>query len=1147
MDRLTKDERKKVFISELHLLLEEDYINGRQFNEIARAHHRFYADQPLEKEIAFEPVDQKAPLQPQIQNKKPAVVMTPKKKPEKKKLTGEEIRERNITWSLNLGVILLLIGGLFVATSNWATMPDWLKSGLVGLVSLLFFGISFLSKKVLKIEKTELAFTVLGSLFLPIFLLSIGWFHLLGEYLSVSGEGRFIFGFLSSLVIIPVYISIAVKLSSRLFVWFAYLAVTAGMAFFIATFKLEQDWFYFAFMLYNVLTVLLFHRLKKRETLKLFTEELVAFAQIQLILSSLLTMVFFENHIVNGVNIILTASAYLAMVYVSGRKEYHFVFSAMIVYGAYQLIEHSVLDYFSEVLFVLVGVGFLAIPKFLDDQYHWKNIFQFTSALVSMAAFLYISLEALYTNLTITEPSWGLILSYLLLAGQFIYLANERGSRLFSYLSPIFMTASLYEVVMMLDQKVQFEALNLPIFLIGFALFILFGYFIKVKYLSIIQNSSRDIGIAVMCFSIFFTLLVSNCLELGLMLCLFSINVYLLIQVERRIVYQVLAPWLLPLCLAVAFSAFSEEWRVNSAFYYNNLGLSMNALLGSVVSFLAFFGWKKVNQERLSAHSFVIAQIFYSVAIVFALTLHVNELWMRPLVLLGGIGVYLALYFVKKLRWVPYLVGSISLITYFTIVQSFHMQLQVPLLVQYVEYSFASAVLLLISYSLKNKRTGLASGYAWVGHLFLPISLLFSFFLYGEKSIWSFLLAAILYFASTYLVHLEWKIKTFLYSGFTAVFLMMLTGIMNFQIDVKLQYSFLITSILIAVYWLLEKPSFKQRIVFFFVPFSILGIVVFIGIYPYSLTEFLVTVGYCSGLLWFMSVNKWKVMNVIPLLLVFAATMQFLQLAAWSEQAKLLLVSLAGITLLFVGKLVYSSFHQADGKGGLKELDGYTIIAFLYFASCYIYRPELIWTNLVPGLFISFGFWLQIARVPKDMSVWVKIGAGIYLLEPYYSFISDLNIPELFERETLVIPWVAAIIYLQRCLNGKYKKVMSQIQWAVLIIVSLFLIQDGLESSTIYDALILGTLSLISMLAGIALKVKSYFVVGSGVLLLNVFLQTRPFWGNLPWWAYLLISGSILITVASYNEWHKQKTAKGETTAFTIIKQKILLWINKWD
>jgi hypothetical protein len=85
------------------------------------------------------------------------------------------------------------------------------------------------------------------------------------------------------------------------------------------------------------------------------------------------------------------------------------------------------------------------------------------------------------------------------------------------------------------------------------------------------------------------------------------------------------------------------------------------------------------------------------------------------------------------------------------------------------------------------------------------------------------------------------------------------------------------------------------------------------------------------------------------------------------------------------------------------------------------------------------------------------------------------------------------------------------------------------------------------MVAGMYIQIKSYFFIGAGVLLLNVFLQTRPYWGNMPWWVYLLIAGIILITIASFNEWHKQKVQKGESTFITFLKVNIIDKIRKWN
>jgi hypothetical protein len=70
------------------------------------------------------------------------------------------------------------------------------------------------------------------------------------------------------------------------------------------------------------------------------------------------------------------------------------------------------------------------------------------------------------------------------------------------------------------------------------------------------------------------------------------------------------------------------------------------------------------------------------------------------------------------------------------------------------------------------------------------------------------------------------------------------------------------------------------------------------------------------------------------------------------------------------------------------------------------------------------------------------------------------------------------------------------------------------------------------MLAGTFFRIKAYFFVGSGVLLLNVLLKTRPYWGNLPWWAYLLIAGSLLITVPVITNGRNKKQQKVKRLLF---------------
>lgn len=222
-------------------------------------------------------------------------------------------------------------------------------------------------------------------------------------------------------------------------------------------------------------------------------------------------------------------------------------------------------------------------------------------------------------------------------------------------------------------------------------------------------------------------------------------------------------------------------------------------------------------------------------------------------------------------------------------------------------------------------------------------------------------------------------------------------------------------------------------------------------------------------------------------------------------------------------------------------------MSFFFFAISYLFTGENLVTKVLPGMMIAFGLFIQRRRLPSEWSWIPAFLAGGYLLQPYYTLLEDIQIPTLFEREFYVLPLIGLVIYLQICLRKKYSFITSRLQWGVLVVVALLLVQDGLESSTIYDAIILGSLSLLSLLVGVFLRIKAYFFVGSGVLLLNVMLQTRPYWGNLPWWAYLVMAGSILITVASLYEWHKQKNAKGETTVFVRLKEKVLHTLNQWN
>src|SRR5699024_10867836 len=113
-----------------------------------------------------------------------------------------------------------------------------------------------------------------------------------------------------------------------------------------------------------------------------------------------------------------------------------------------QVIEFSVLHHIGEVAYALLGLFFLVLPTFIKNEYGLTKIFRYTSAVVSILAFIYISVQGMMVRLD--DPSIILFLAYSLIAVNFIYLSNLSNikKQFFYYLSSVFLLSVLFEAVL---------------------------------------------------------------------------------------------------------------------------------------------------------------------------------------------------------------------------------------------------------------------------------------------------------------------------------------------------------------------------------------------------------------------------------------------------------------------------------------------------------------------------------------------------------------------------------------------------------------------------------------------------------------------------------------------------------------------------
>lgn len=142
-----------------------------------------------------------------VANRKVNVVSEEEKRKIREERERKE-RETNNIIVLVAGAVLIVLSAIVFLLSTWQTIPDIIKTITILFVGGVFLGASKLAKEQFNLPKASKAFFYIGMIYLPICLMSIWIFGLLGDYLSVFGDGSSIYLTISSLIIAGVYYAI---------------------------------------------------------------------------------------------------------------------------------------------------------------------------------------------------------------------------------------------------------------------------------------------------------------------------------------------------------------------------------------------------------------------------------------------------------------------------------------------------------------------------------------------------------------------------------------------------------------------------------------------------------------------------------------------------------------------------------------------------------------------------------------------------------------------------------------------------------------------------------------------------------------------------------------------------------------------------
>ena len=164
-------------------------------------------------------------------------------------------------------------------------------------------------------------------------------------------------------------------------------------------------------------------------------------------------------------------------------------------------------------------------------------------------------------------------------------------------------------------------------------------------------------------------------------------------------------------------------------------------------------------------------------------------------------------------------------------------------------------------------------------------------------------------------------------------------------------------------------------------------------------------------------------------------------------------------------------------------------------------------------LIISIGTFASYLIYSEKIKDLLKAFLYIYILIFFRFIMFDFALENItFLHYGIYLVWVPIIT---RTIIKKYDidyKTWEYISYIAINVLSIY------NYSSEMDGIMFVFLLTILVILGYILKFGPIFIVSLISILINVLLLTRTFWLSIPWWLYILLIGSILISFSIYNE-----------------------------
>ena len=498
---------------------------------------------------------------------------------------------------LKLGVFMVLVAGIILATSNYEFIGDTFKVLLLALISVVFMLLSIVSALFIKIRSTTKSYLLISLLFMVFTLVGIGYFETFGEWFSFGGEG-------ASIVMATIFGLVTIFMFIYDLLFKSRFAKTVGsIAFFlIAPFifnHFELDFEYA--MLYMSIFYFLLHIFAPR---KGFIYAVAVIANYLFYLLLFFEIIILDYSFVMVIASVLSLISSLIFTIKDRRKLFvvlNVIASYMVAIATGSLLQSPLDGY--DCLTVGLSLFVYLFYYLMVKIFNLKNdevIYKANNIIGLIAAFILVIFNVCSSAVTILLAAINLLL---------VNVLNSIGSKtvFYDYIRPIVIIIVGASVINLIDDYVIDILLRNYLVILSGVLFIM--HFIDKD--EGVKGIDLSLCISLICFNIFGNLVScgisvsSNIIQLVGLLISYLLYIYTVIKGNKSVGYKVLSVFALMIYMLLLSSIFIGLQPFN-------LSLTVGSLLCLLVAFINYvLPFKnKFNKYFLTIYSVLPFSVF---------------------------------------------------------------------------------------------------------------------------------------------------------------------------------------------------------------------------------------------------------------------------------------------------------------------------------------------------------------------------------------------------------------------------------------------------------------------------------------------------------------------------------------------------------